>query len=163
VGNWLHGVALQTAIRARAITMKRRRREAVVPAVPDPAAREAGWDDVAEVLDEELSRLPSHYRAVLLLCDLEGRTRADAARHLGCPEGSVSSRLSRARAMLARRLTRRGVAVPAGAVALLVGQNATTAGVPAALVTSTVEAVGSLAAGSLLASGVSPAVTTWSC
>jgi hypothetical protein len=62
--------------------------------------------------------------------------------------------------MLARRLTRRGVAVPAGAVALLVGQNATTAGVPAALVTSTVEAVGSLTAGSLLASGVSPAVTT---
>ena len=148
VGNWLHGVALQTAVRARAITMKRRRREAVVPSVPETATREAGWDDVAEVLDEELGRLPNHYRAVLLLCDVEGRTRADAARHLGCPEGSVSSRLSRARAMLAMRLTRRGVTLPAGAVALLVGQNATTAGVPAALVTSTVEAVGSLAAGS---------------
>lgn len=160
VGNWLHGVALQTAVRARAITMKRRRREAVVSSVPETAAREAGWDDVAEVLDEELGRLPNHYRAVLLLCDVEGRTRADAARHLGCPEGSVSSRLSRARAMLAMRLTRRGVTLPAGAVALLMGQNATTAGVPTALVTSTVEAVGSLAAGSLLASGVSPAVTT---
>ena len=145
---------------ARAITMKRRRRETAVPSVPEPATREAGWDDVAGVLDEELGRLPSHYRAVLLLCDVEGRTRADAARHLGCPEGSVSSRLSRARAMLAKRLTRRGVTLPAGAVALLVGRNATTAGVPAALVTSTVEAVGSLTAGSLLASGISPAVTT---
>ena len=132
----------------------------MVPSVPETAAREAGWDDVAEVLDEELGRLPNHYRAVLLLCDVEGRTRADAARHLGCPEGSVSSRLSRARALLAKRLTRRGVTLPAGAVALLVGQNATTAGVPAALVTSTVEAVGSLAAGSLLGSGISPAVTT---
>jgi RNA polymerase sigma factor (sigma-70 family) len=160
VGNWLHGVALQTAIRARAITMKRRRREAVVPSVPETAAREAGWDDVAEVLDEELGRLPSHYRAVLLLCDVEGRTRAAAARHLGCPEGSVSSRLSRARAMLAKRLTRRGVTLPAGAVALLVSRNATRAGVPAALMTSTVEAVGSLAAGSVLGSGVSLEVTT---
>jgi RNA polymerase sigma factor (sigma-70 family) len=160
VGNWLHGVALQTAVRARAITMKRQRRETVVPSVPEPATREAGWDDVAGVLDEELGRLPTHYRAVLLLCDVEGRTRADAARQLGCPEGSVSSRLSRARATLAKRLTRRGVSLPAGAVALLVGRNATTAGVPAALVTSTVEAVGSLTAGSLLAGGVSPAVTT---
>jgi hypothetical protein len=62
--------------------------------------------------------------------------------------------------MLARRLTRRGVTLPAGAVALLVGRNATTAGVPAALVTATVEAVGSLAAGSVLVGGVSPAVTT---
>ena len=140
VGNWLHGVALQTAVRARAITMKRRRRETVVPSVPETATREAGWDDVAEVLDEELGRLPNHYRAVLLLCDVEGRTRADAARHLGCPEGSVSSRLSRARAMLAMRLTKRGVTLPAGAVTMLVGQNATTAGVPAALVTSTVGA-----------------------
>lgn len=158
VGNWLHGVALLTAVRARAITMKRRRRETVVQAVPETVTREAGWDDVAEVLDEELGRLPNHYRTVLLLCDLEGRTRADAARHLGCPEGSVSSRLSRARAMLAKRLTKRGVTLPAGAVTLLVGQNATTAGVPVALVTSTVEAIGSLAARSLLVSG--PAVTT---
>ncbi len=160
VGNWLHGVALQTAVRTRAITMKRRSRETVVSSVHETAAREAGWDDVAVVLDEELSRLPSHYRAVLLLCDVEGRTRADAARHLGCPEGSVSSRLSRARAMLAVRLTRRGVTLPAAAVALLVDQNATAAGVPAALVTSTVEAIGSLAAGSVLGSGVSPEVTT---
>ncbi|HEX4610839.1 MAG TPA: sigma-70 family RNA polymerase sigma factor, partial [Urbifossiella sp.] len=160
VGNWLHGVALQTAVRARAITVKRQGRVAVVPSVPETATREAGWDDVAGVLDEELGRLPNHYRAVLLLCDVEGRTRAGAARHLGCPEGSVSSRLSRARAMLAERLTKRGVTLPAGAVALLLGRNASTAGVPAALVTVTAAAVGPPAAGSLLPSGVSPAVKT---
>ena len=159
VGNWLHGVALKTAVRARAIGMKRRSRETLVPSVPEAAQRESGWDDVAEVLDAELRSLPNHYRTVLLLCDVEGRTRADAAHQLGCPEGSVSSRLSRARAMLAKRLTKRGVTLPAGAVALLVGQHAAGA-VPAALVTSTVAAVGSLAAGSVLGSGVSPAVTT---
>ena len=59
VGNWLHGVALQTAVRARAITMTRRRREAVVRLVPETLTREAGWDDVAEVLDEELGRFPN--------------------------------------------------------------------------------------------------------
>ena len=160
VGNWLHGVALQTAIRARAMTMKRLRREAPVPSVPETGVRAVQWDDMAAVLDEELGHLPDHYRAVILLCDVEGRTRADAARHLGCPEGSVSSRLSRARALLARRLTRRGLALPTGGLALLVGSNATTASVPAALVKSTVEAAGSLGAGTAAGGEISPAVTT---
>jgi RNA polymerase sigma factor (sigma-70 family) len=158
VGNWLHGVALQTAVRARAMNMKRRRREAPVSSVPESEVREPRWDDVAEVLDEELGRLPDHYRAVILLCDVEGRTRADAARHLECPEGSVSSRLSRARALLARRLTRRGVTAPLSGLALMVGSNATPARVPAALVKSTVETAGSLAAGTALRSGISPTV-----
>jgi RNA polymerase sigma factor (sigma-70 family) len=149
VGNWLYGVAHQTAVRVRAITMKRRGRESLV-SVPEPAVPDPGWDDLAAVLDEELGRLPDHYRAVIVLCDVEGRTRPDAAAHLGCPEGSVSSRLSRARAMLARRLARRGVTLSAGALALLVSQNASSARVPAALVHSTVAAL----------TGVSPIVAT---
>ena len=46
------------------------------------------------VLDEELGRLPDHYRGVIVLCDLEGMTRKEAARQLGIPEGSVASRLA---------------------------------------------------------------------
>ncbi|VTS01275.1 sigma-70 family rna polymerase sigma factor : RNA polymerase sigma factor, sigma-70 family OS=Singulisphaera acidiphila (strain ATCC BAA-1392 / DSM 18658 / VKM B-2454 / MOB10) GN=Sinac_6419 PE=4 SV=1: Sigma70_r2: Sigma70_r4_2 [Gemmata massiliana] len=157
--NWLHGVALQTAIRARAITMKRRKRETSVPLVPEAGVREVWWDDVAAVLDEELEHLPGHYRAVVLLCDVEGRTRADTARHLGCPEGSVSSRLSRARALLARRLSRRGVAPPLGGLALLAGPSAAVA-VPPALVKSTVEAARSLVAGPVPGASTSSAVTT---
>ncbi|HVK11942.1 MAG TPA: sigma-70 family RNA polymerase sigma factor [Gemmataceae bacterium] len=149
VGNWLYGVAHQTAVRVRAITMKRRGRESL-RSVPDPAVPDPGWDDLAAVLDEELGRLPDHYRAVIVLCDVEGRTRPDAAAHLGCPEGSVSSRLSRARAMLARRLTRRGVTLSAGVLAVLLAENASSARVPAALVQSTVAAAG----GSALAPGV---------
>ena len=109
VGNWLYGVAHQTAIRARAAIMKRNARESLMIARPESAQRELGWDDLVVVLDEELTRLPNYYRAVIVLCDVEGRTRADAANHLGCPEGSVSSRLSRARAMLAKRLANRGI------------------------------------------------------
>ncbi|MBX9628574.1 MAG: hypothetical protein K2X82_32555, partial [Gemmataceae bacterium] len=78
---------------------------ALVPAGPDPA----DVDDLLPVLDEELARLPEHYRAAVLLCDLEGRTRAEAARRLGIPDGTLGNRLTAARRMLARRLARRGV------------------------------------------------------
>jgi hypothetical protein len=67
------------------------------------------------VLDEELGRLPDRYRAVVVLCDLEGKTRKDAAVCLGVPEGTVAGWSARARKLLAERLARRGVALSAGA------------------------------------------------
>src|SRR5205823_3536825 len=117
VAGWLHGVARQTAVRARATAAKRGRREAQVVTMPEPTvaeARDTGWHSV---LDDELSRLPDHYRGVIVLCDLEGLTRKGAARQLAVPEGSVASRLARARAMLAKRLARRGVVFSGGSVA----------------------------------------------
>jgi RNA polymerase sigma factor (sigma-70 family) len=81
IANWLHGVALQTALKARATTAKRRAREKQVLAMPEPAFEpQELWDDVRPLLDRELGRLPDKYRAVLILCDLEGRTRKEAAR-----------------------------------------------------------------------------------
>src|SRR5262249_23680851 len=59
-----------------------------------------------------LLRLPERYRCAVLLCDLEGRTRKEAARRLGLPEGTLSGRLTTARRRLADRLARRGVALP---------------------------------------------------
>src|SRR5262245_48803839 len=97
VGNWLYGVAHQTALKARATMAKRRTRERQVTAMPEPAAAgQDPWPDLEPLLDEELSRLPEKYRSVLVLCDLEGKTRKDAALHLGCPEGTVAGRLARA-------------------------------------------------------------------
>jgi hypothetical protein len=93
------------------------------------------------MLDREVSRLPAKYRAAFVQCDLEGQSRQEAARQLGLPEGTVASRLARARAMLAQRLARRGLVV-SGVLAGL-SQEA----VPAALVSSTIQAAVSFAAG----------------
>src|SRR5439155_16595172 len=105
------------------------------------------------VLDEELGRLPDHYRGVVVLCDLEGLTRKEAARQLGIPEGSAASRLARGRALLGKRLTRRGVGLAGGSAAVSAG--AASASAPPALVASTIEAASLFAASP--AAGVIPA------
>ena len=115
LGNWLYGVARRTAIKARALAAARRAREATVDDLPEPAAPEpAGWADLRPVLDRELERLPAKYRAPIILCDLEGMPRSEAARRLGWPEGTVNSRLSIGRRKLADRLARRGLALSGG-------------------------------------------------
>src|SRR5205807_9145249 len=96
VANWLYGVARQTAVRLRATAAKRGRRETQVVTMPEPTVPEVRDADLQVAVDEELSRLPDHYRSVVVLCDLEGMTRKEAARQLGIPEGSVASRLARA-------------------------------------------------------------------
>ncbi len=137
LANWLHGVARNTARKARAKAARRRARERLVACVPDlPAAEESHQPDLRPLLDEEVGRLPGKYRVVILLCDLEGKTRREAAGQLGLPEGTVAGRLARARAMLARRLSRRGVVLSGGALAAaLSGEVAS-----ASLVSSTLKA-----------------------
>jgi RNA polymerase sigma factor (sigma-70 family) len=158
VGNWLYGVAHQTALKARATRAKQRTREKQVMTLPEPAAPDAGlWNDLRPILDEEIRRLPERYRAVLVLCELEGRTGREAARQLGIPEGTVASRLARARALLAKRLTRYGLVVSGGTVAALLSQKAASAGVPTWLVLSTLQGVLRRAGGKVLPAGVIPA------
>jgi RNA polymerase sigma factor (sigma-70 family) len=148
VGNWLYGVARQTALLARRTAARRRAREVQVTELPDrEAAPPDRWPDLRSLLDEELGRLPEMYRAAIVLCGLEGRSRKEVASQLGVPEGTVAGRLARARAMLAKRLARRGVVLPAGAMAAVLPAGAVPASAPPALVTSAVEAAGRLAAG----------------
>ena len=106
LANWLHGVAQQTAWKARATAAKRRTRERQVTQMPE--AEVAGPEIMHElrpILDQELSRLPDIYRVVIILCDLEGKTRKETARQLGCPEGTVAGRLQGAEARDAARKT----------------------------------------------------------
>jgi RNA polymerase sigma factor (sigma-70 family) len=155
LANWLYGVAHQTALKARATAARRKGRERQVTEMPQPTALEQDlWRDLQPLLDEELSRLPDKYRAVVVLCDLEGKTRKDAARQLGCPEGTVAGRLARARTMLAKRLTHRGVALSGGALAVVLAQQAATAGVPSSVVDATINAASLLAAGNAAETGV---------
>src|SRR5581483_5039114 len=118
VGHWLYGVARQTARNARALLARRRAREQPVAAMPEPTLRRASpWDELRAQLDEALSHLPGKYRVAIVLCDLEGQSRKEAARQLGLPEGTLAGRLARGRALLARRLARQGVALSAAALA----------------------------------------------
>lgn len=134
VASWLHGVAYRIALDARARAARRRLHEQQATApVMDQRDPRAGWDDVRQVLDEELSRLPEKYRMPLVLCYLEGKTNDEAADQLGWTRGTVAGRLSRARDLLRGRLTRRGLAVAPTVLFPLIVDNAASAKVPATL------------------------------
>jgi RNA polymerase sigma factor (sigma-70 family) len=148
LAGWLHGVAYQTARKARALSARRQAREKQVHPMPEPPSAEQASDDVLPLLDRELNALPEKYRLALVLCDLRGKTQKEAAAELGVPEGTLSARRARGRVMLARRLKRRGLALSAVPVVLGL-QHAASAGVPPALVTATVKAVSWGTAGAL--------------
>jgi RNA polymerase sigma factor (sigma-70 family) len=160
LANWLYGVAHQTALNARATTAKRGARERQVTEMPEPAAMEWDhWADLQPLLDQELSCLPDKYRVAIVLCDLEGKTRKEAARQLAVPEGTLAARLARGRVMLAKRLGRHGLAVSGGALAAVLAQNAASASVPTSVVCSTIKAASLFAAGQAAATAmVSPNV-----
>jgi len=109
VGAWLYKVAYRAALRARALV---RPWQTLDPEAADVGAADptgtADQHDLRTALDEELDRLPARYRAPLVLCYFEGRTNEEAARELGCPVGTVVSRLARGRQRLRGRLLRRG-------------------------------------------------------
>src|SRR5262249_9565564 len=124
-GSWLHGAACLAAQKARAVAMRRRARERQVKHMPEPATVAEGlWRDLEPLLDQEVSQLPDKYRLPVVLCHLEGKTRKEAAQQLGWPEGTVAGRLARGRAVLAKRLTRRGLPFSAAMLGAVLSQNA---------------------------------------
>jgi RNA polymerase sigma factor (sigma-70 family) len=147
IGSWLYRVAYRVAVQMRAAAVRRRTLDAaaldsLAETGPDPAECE-----LRAALDEEVNRLPEHYRAAFVLCYLEGRTNEEAARELGRPVGTILSRLARAREQLRCRLTRRGFALPAGFAAWALVPQPSEAAVPSALVTSSLDLATRAAAG----------------
>jgi RNA polymerase sigma-70 factor (ECF subfamily) len=124
LAGWLHRVAHAVAANARRERTRRRRREGEAPPAGSQAPADVSWRDVQAALDEELRRLPERYRAPLIFCYLDGRTRDEAARRLGLTPGTLHGRLERGRRILRERLTRRGFALSATLLALAVGQGA---------------------------------------
>jgi len=157
LANWLYGVAYRTALKARTNAGRRRARERDPKAMPpESAPAQEIPEELLAQLDLELNRLPEKLRAPVVLCDLQGLVRKEAARRLGWPLGTLNWRLARARAVLARKLTRHGLALSAGAVAACLARHATAAAVPALLVAATVKTgiAGNTATGGVISANV---------
>jgi RNA polymerase sigma factor (sigma-70 family) len=137
VGTWLYRVAYRTAQEARSMRTRRRAKERQVANLLPQHAAAVEVQDWRPILDEELDGLPEKYRAPLVLCELESRPRKEAAEQLRIPEGTLSSRLAKARKMLGLRLARRGVTLSSGAVVAALGQDALSASVSGPLVVET--------------------------
>jgi RNA polymerase sigma factor (sigma-70 family) len=153
VGHWLHVVAHKVAVRARAHAARRHRRESAALTLDltnsRPASAAALQWELREILDEELARLPSSLRMPVVLCYLEGLTHDEAAVRLDWPVGTVRSRMSRARDVLRRRLTRRGLAADGPALATSLFRPP----LPAGLIDSTVRSCLSLLPSQVVAGG----------
>jgi RNA polymerase sigma factor (sigma-70 family) len=162
VGSWLSRVAFRVALRAKVLCDKQGAREKHVPDVAASARQpEWLWSDLRPLLDDEVNRLPAKYRAPFLLCYVDGKTNEEAAQELGCPKGTILSRLAWARERLRERLTRRGVTLSAGLLAAALTTKAVEAGVPAALVDSTLKTARLVAAGKAVAEVASSQVAAF--
>ena len=166
---WLHGVAHRTALKLRRTAARRRNHEARLQELAPRGIPGPMWDDVQAVLDEEIRRLSPPLQEVFILRVLEGKSGPETAAALGMQEGTVSSRLTRARQRLRRRLRSRGIELGALLSALAIGDAAARAVLPAALARATLRfglevAAGPPAAGEIpsraaaLAAGVTRAM-----
>jgi RNA polymerase sigma factor (sigma-70 family) len=148
VGGWLHGVALSTAQKAKIRSARRGARER-------KATRMAGhndqsqrfWQELLPLLDRELHALPEKYRLPIVLCELEGKSRKQASEQLRWAEGTVASRLSRGRALLAERMKRHAPALSGASLAAALSTQAASAALPPSLIGATIKAASVFALG----------------
>jgi RNA polymerase sigma factor (sigma-70 family) len=130
LANWLYGVALRTARRAR-LQNRRRRKNAgaamerlshlgtsvLIDHSAPPPDQSVLAREQAEILYREIDRLPGPFRLAVVLCYFEGLTLDEAAARLRCPSGTMRSRLARACDKLRRGMTRRGITLSVAAIA----------------------------------------------
>ena len=116
VAGWLHKVACRIALRLRNTSpgfVLVPAEEPIVNPVENPLQL-AARNEIVQIIDEEINRLPEKYRIPVILHELRGQTCRDVARELDCPLGTIATRLSKARELLRKRLTQRGVALSSG-------------------------------------------------
>src|SRR5262249_47020331 len=151
ISSWLHSVAYRTALAARKVTDQRKKHERQVEQMPQPQCADSQClEEWLVFLDQEMNRLPKHYHEVVVRCDLEGETLLDVAQQLAVSQWTLASRLKKARALLARRLARRGISLSVAPLVGALGQQAASARMRTALARSTINAASCFAAGQAL-------------
>lgn len=119
LSQWLYGVARRVALKSRTAQQKRQQKEQNhKPVLHYVAADDLERQEQLQLLERVLHGLPAHYRIPIMLCDIQELSRKDAAQQLEIPEGTLSSRLAKARQLLATRLSRSGISMPAALTAL---------------------------------------------
>jgi RNA polymerase sigma factor (sigma-70 family) len=161
LAGWLYRVASHVAFKAKARSARRREAPALddFAADGDPAIA-CERSEVRAVLDEEVARLPARFRLPVVLCYFGGKSNTEAAAELGCPRGTVDSRLATARQRLRVRLSRRGLApaVAAAVIDRLAATGAVGAPLSSSVVRSAVRAALAFTSSTAAADGViSPA------
>ncbi len=136
LGGWLHRVASRVALQASTDASRRRAIERNAGTAVSRLDSRGDLDDLRPLLHAEIDRLPERLRLPIVLCDLEGLTRAEAAVRLHCTEGTVRGRLARGRALLRDRLSRRRPTLLATSLAAALAGEAATA-LPAASIART--------------------------
>jgi RNA polymerase sigma factor (sigma-70 family) len=149
LGSWLYGVAHRVALQVRKQRARRRQHETAAAASLAQSAQtesrqvnpalQASFREIGTILDQELQRLPDLERDALVVCLMEGMSHTEAAEHLGWPLGTLKTRLERGRQWLRERLQRRGLALSAVALTMVLTEQMTAA-VPPALGQTTLQA-----------------------
>ena len=162
VASWLYKVAYRVVLRARSRTVRHGTLDSsddllAAAEIPDLVGHET-----RTLIEAEIYRLPEKYRVPVILCYLEGYTNQQAARQLNCPEGTILSRLSRARERLRVRLAGCGLSLSAAALGTILSENAASAATTDVLVSSTINAAIPYASGPVTSGQISPSVVALS-
>jgi hypothetical protein len=149
VVGWLYRIARRVAIRLAKDRIRRETASTGLDRIPAAQRESTASSDEVETLCAEVDRLPERYRVPVLLCFFEGLTHTEAARRTGWAIGTVAGRLARAKDLLARRLSSKGVGIATVILTVPAGN----------FVGSMAHAAASFAVRGVVVPGVKPTVT----
>lgn len=118
LAGWLHNAAVRVSLNVLRANRRRQRQVQEAAEVRPELDETERLEELKQCIDEELAALPARLREVVVLCDLEGRTRGEVARLLAIPASTVTNRLHRGRELMRKRLVGKGLTVAAGGAAL---------------------------------------------
>lgn len=144
VAGWLHRTAhhvCRNALRSRSIRSKHERQAAAeMVNMSRVLSEKQEWEEIREILDQEIDRLPEKWRIPFVLFHLESRSLADVASAVGASVPTVGTWLQRSREHLADRLRRRGIVIGAAALTTVLAEQAMASTVPDAFVANAIQA-----------------------